>query len=982
MTHFPHAPHRPSSTRPLRRIALVAGAVALVLVTVLVTAFAGTESYDYDADDRLQRMTDEQQRSTYYVMDAADNMLSVDVGDRAAVPVITSVEPAGLRRGQMRTITISGQHLGFASLSINGTGLSISRFTRSPTRISFDLQAAADAALGPNDLVLADAVGSASAAIMISPALPVLTAEPAPLALPPDGSPRQLGLRLSSADNIDHLITLQSLEPAIAAPAVMTVTIPAGQTVVRVPVIGKSVGTTSLLLSSSEIAAISLPIFVTGEFRGLSTSHAVPVGVLWPQAPPVRRLPAGANSVALGIVRGAALTGLRPAALVRGSEGELVIDGMALPRELSVTALPADGLSFGAPVVADDGRSLRVPFVLAADASLNERELRVQSGTALLPWTDARHSRLNISTGTPVVESLRPYYAQPGQTLSLVIGGRRFDEASNVRFTPADGLTVEAPVVNAAGTELSLRVQIGPEASPGTRIVTVTTRTGSSAAEPTQANSFQLLGNAPEVFAPIGAPLLGVLRETVVPAQRLPGQAMSSSLGVAVGSVATRLLPRAAIVGQITRIRIEGHGLQAVDRVQLLPDTGLTVSAPQPAADGKSVSIDVTAALDAPRLPRRVLLHAGATRLAFMPAEADQLIVSEPLPELHSVSPNVAAPGFTLLTLRGINLQNAQQLRLQPPDGIAIDSLSWSANGRSATASLQIAPDAAPGPRTVVLSTLAGDTGSTPSLANTITLGARVVDGPGPLLSPAVGVQRDIAAAPQYLPVDTRAPALGILREIAPQPVARSDTAISIPLAVVRGAALHSVAPAEFSPGSTGRLTLRGSGFGAGMRVSLLPDTGISLGAAEVSADGSVLELPITVADDAPAVPRRVQVSGEQGELAFVDPRAGQIAIGAGPIALLSIDPIIVKQGDTVTLTLRGSRLRSATGIDIAPSEGITMDAGTPVWSTDALGEKLSLRIRVDPAASLGSRVVRVRSPGSLGTGTPLPANTLTVIAP
>ncbi len=978
MTHFPHDLQCPGFTRPVLRLA----ALPVLPALMLLTAFAGTESYDYDAADRLQRVIDEQQRSTTYHMDAADNLLSVDGGDRAAAPVITSVAPAGLRRGQARSFTITGRNLGFVSVAAAVAGLSVSNLKRSATHISFSLHAGADTPLGPQSLVLKDAAGSLSAAVMVSPALPLLTAEPAPLALPPDGSARQLTLRLSAPDNLDHLVSLRSLEPAIASVGVSTATIPAGQTQVRVPVTGKSAGTTILLLSSAELTGISLPVFLTGEFRGLSTSHAAPVGVVRPQAPSVVHRPAGANSGALGIVRGTALTGLRPAALMRGTEGVLTIDGMALQRELSLSVLPAAGLSFGTPVVADDGRSLSVPFVVAVDASLAERELRVQSGSTLLPWTDTRRARLNISMGVPEVESVRPYYAMPGQTLSLVVGGRRFDDASSVRFTPPDGLTVEAPSVNSAGTELSLRVQVAPEARAGTRVVTVTTRGGTSSAEPVPANSFQLLGTGPEVFAPIAAPLVGVKRETVGTGQPVPQQAASSPLGVAIGSVATRLLPRAAIVGQVTRIRIEGHGLQAVDSVRLLPDTGLAVSAPQPAADGKSVTIDVTTAIDAPRLPRRVLLQSGTTRLSFMPADADQLVVSEPLPLLYSVSPNVAAPGVTLLTLRGMNLQNAQQLRLLPPDGVAIDSLSWSTDGTTATARLQIAPDAAPGPRTVVLSTLAGDTDSTPSMANTITLGARVIDGPGPLLSPALRVQRDIAVVPQSVPTDVRSAALGLVRQGQVQPATRNQSAASPALQVVRGAGLRTLGPREFSVGSTGLLTLQGQGLDANTQVSVLPDTGIRLGSPQVSLDGSVLEMPISIDANAPAVPRRVRVSNAQDELLFVDPNAGLLAIGPGAVELLSIDPIIVKQGATVTLTLRGSRLQPATAVRIEPPEGITIEADPPGWSSDALGQKLSMRIRVDAGASLGSRVVRVLSPGSISTGTPLPANTLTVIAP
>lgn len=718
-------------------------------MSVVPGALAGIEYYDYDAAGRLLRVIDEQRVTTEYQMDAADNLLAVTTSERGERPTINSMVPTGLRRGQTRSFIITGKHLEFATLSTGTSSLLVGSLTRTDTQISFNLTAAADAPLGAPVLTLGDALGSSKVRLLVSPGLPVLSAEPAPLALPPDGSPRQLSLRLSGADNVDHLIRVRSLEPAIAAPVAAVVTIPAGQTLVHVPVAGKASGTTSLVLEADELASISLPVFVTGEFRGLSTSHAAPLGVLRLQGPPAPSpLPRSAGSAALGIVRGSALLDVQPSSATRGSQGVLRIKGVALPRRAVISALPADGLSFGTPVVADDGSTMSVPYSVAADASLSDRELRVQADGRLLPWADARRARWGISPGAPQVDSVRPYFAVAGRTVALAVGGRHFEQGSRVSITPPDGLLIEAPSVNPEGTELSLRIQIAPEATPGTRLLTVTTRAGVSSSVPVPANSFQLLDAEPASFAPIGTPLLGVLREPPASAQRLPQQAVSSPLGIAIGGAAYRLVPRAAIIGQTTRLRIEGDGLQAVDSVQLLPPTGLIVGEPQPSADGKSVLVDITVAADAPRVPRQLQLRAGASRVAFAPSSADQLAVSEPLPELQSVSPNVAAPGITMLTLRGLNLHNAQQLSLLPSAGVVIDSLFSAPDGRSVTARLQVAPSAAPGPRTLVLSTLAGDSDSRQSLANTVTLGARVADGPGPLLSPALGVQREVAIVP------------------------------------------------------------------------------------------------------------------------------------------------------------------------------------------------------------------------------------------
>ena len=49
-------------------------------------------------------------------------------------------------------------------------------------------------------------------------------------------------------------------------------------------------------------------------------------------------------------------------------------------------------------VVADDGTSLSVPYSVAADVSLIDRELRVQGGGGLLTWADARIRRSKRSS--------------------------------------------------------------------------------------------------------------------------------------------------------------------------------------------------------------------------------------------------------------------------------------------------------------------------------------------------------------------------------------------------------------------------------------------------------------------------------------------------------------------------------------------------------------------------------------------------------
>lgn len=135
------------------------------------------------------------------------------------------------------------------------------------------------------------------------------------------------------------------------------------------------------------------------------------------------------------------------------------------------------------------------------------------------------------------------------------------------------------------------------------------------------------------------------------------------------------------------------------------------------------------------------------------------------------------------------------------------------------------------------------------------------------------------------------------------------------------------------------------------------------------------MSIPITVAADAAAGPRELVLASGSARVAFSDPQASRFHVAAGAPRIDSIAPILANQGTTLTLIVRGANLQQAT-VTAAPSGGIVFDSAPAVNST---GAEITLGISLAPDAPLGSRVVRVTTPGGTTSGDASPANTFTV---
>lgn len=131
-------------------------------------------------------------------------------------------------------------------------------------------------------------------------------------------------------------------------------------------------------------------------------------------------------------------------------------------------------------------------------------------------------------------------------------------------------------------------------------------------------------------ITPFAAPLLGVLKQEPVaaPASVTISPMVAASVGVALGGVVTGMTPNTAAVGQTFALTVNGVDLHNVTAVQFSANTGITVYPPVIASDGRSLSVNVSIAADAPQMLRQVQVIAGSALLPTSPESLTQFRVT------------------------------------------------------------------------------------------------------------------------------------------------------------------------------------------------------------------------------------------------------------------------------------------------------------------------------------------------------------------
>ncbi len=959
-------------------------AFSLLVVLLSAAAHAATERYDYDALGRLIRWVDGAGQATEYVYDAAGNLKEVIAAGTATVPPVASVTPDALRRGEVRDVMVIGSGLTGTRLSMPDAGLTISGFAATATQASFRLSAGATAVLGSQAFALTNAAGTAAFSLRIDPVLPTMLVSPTPLAVPPDGVARAFTIRLSNTDHYDHTITLSTADASIASVTPASVTIPAGQTEVRANITGLKAGTTSIRLSSATLGTTSVPVFITGDFIGLNTSHASLLGVVKETTapPPATRSIDTLASPLLGLARGPVIQAITPGALGQGSgPTELIISGRELQGVTGVQIQPADGLILGALTVNPDGTRVTVPVTVAVNAPTTWRQVKLSgAGAPYLP-ASPQADRLLITLPQPEILSIDPLFARPGDTLTLTVRGRNLQGASAVSVMPADLVTVGAsPSVNAEGTLLTVGVSVSILAQPGQRVVTVTTPAGDTPGQATSANTFSIVNEIQGAITPVASALLGVLKESEPTPTQTPVAVQSSQLGVTTGPVVTGITPTVGSVGETVTLTISGNELSGVTHVEFAPTEGLQIGAPSVAPDGRSLTVSVVIDTAAARTPRKIAVKAGTMALPFATSDAAVFRVVAPQPQIQSVSPLhiVAGAAPVTLTVRGRNLQGADLVGILPADHMTVSvPPTVNGDGTELTVNVDAAANAALGNRVVTVRTPAGETEALAVPSNTIAVVTNAGSTYTPVAAPNLGVVKETAPPPpatQDVPVQSAL--LGVVLETVAPPASQSLDQRSPLLGVVVGPVALGMQAPYLTPGTAGELVMTGSGLDSVASAAVEGAAGITLGAPATDPAGTELRLAISVEATAAAGSRRVKLLNASAlAVPFADPRSAQFTVAAGAPRMDSIDPILADQGDTLTLLVRGANLQGGRVV-VEPADGIQIGAGA---SANANGTELTVGLAISGDAAIGARVIRIETAGGITPADASPFNTFTI---
>lgn len=458
--------------------------------------------------------------------------------------------------------------------------------------------------------------------------------------------------------------------------------------------------TPTLSLSPSERAAgQTLTVTITGQFTAFAQGVTVAsfgagvrvgggaVGVAGPVT-----VVSGTSATAQIAIEPTALAGPRTVTVTTGSEKATLADGFTVtpgtPILSSVSpdsgqqgqSLPvtitgqftnfvqgATQAAFGAGIGVGGSQPGQPGTVTVVNATTASAQLNIDAGAATGPrsvtvTTGTEQATLSngftIRRNAPALLSVAPANGQQGQTVSVTLTGQftSFLQGSTIANFGA-GTTATVTVTSA--TVATAQVAIASDAAPGARTVTVTTGDETVAL----LNAFTIGGGAPRLL-------------TLLPTSARQGQTVAVN-----------------ITGQFTTFQ------QGVTTASFGPGTtvsSLTVTSPTAATAQVSV-----ADIAAPGL-RTVTVSTGAQQVSL----TDGFTITAGTPVLVSIAPNAVRVGEAAsLTIAGRFTsfqQGASSVSLG--DGITVTAVTVT-SPFSLTASIQVGAGAAPGARTLTVTT-------------------------------------------------------------------------------------------------------------------------------------------------------------------------------------------------------------------------------------------------------------------------------------
>ncbi len=941
-----------------------------------------------------------------YSYDASGNLIGILPEDSNNPPSISDTGTQSISHSGNTDLLLTGDGLRNATVTTATNGIIIDILSSTNNTLKLQISLAPNVPIGTYSLAVSTSLGNTALDIEVLPSVAVY---PEIITLVANQS-QALALNLSAANNRERTINLQLENPLIATVSPTSITLPAGQThyTGTITISSHALGTTQLILSSTDINIQSIPVYITSPYSlpsGNYQQYSQPLGIELLEAPspelhlngpftaqikvqnghiidPINEHPEIIQAPQLGIVTGAFIDALTPSVLSTGSENmTLAVSGAGLSNVDEVRIYPPGEITIGALTISANGNEISFSVSLSQQQNIGRYQIQLYASGELIQTATAQAISLYIVKDIPQLSYVNPILIARDSLLSIDIAGDNFDFVTSIRIEPQDGITLAPDFsVNSSGTLIKQKISVDLDAPLGERVVIVEAVAGESAQQASENNTLSIINGLGSAYSNILARPIGVLKQHISPPDEQTAHARTPLLGIITGSYFDDLTPILAPVGSTVTLTVTGVSLEHVSTVDFLPADGLITSALNVAADGLSLSFDVNIATSAPVTQRQLLLGAATGEvISAVPIESGLFEIIRVNPVVTSVYPQHIAVSVTAMpiTVTGRDLDNTTALRFEPAGGISIDSFSVAQDGRSLNLWVSTTAGAQSGARILIVTTSAGQSSEIPSISNSLEI-ANKVSTIATLLSMPLGIQKDPTEPTlNELPRLLTTPELGIVRQFTTTPEIDATQLFSAPLGLAVGAVATQILPRSRSIGQAANIIVSGTGLNNVTTVNFEPPEGITLtGSINSDITGEQLTIPVQIAEDAEQTLRELILLTNTTQIRFAPFYRGQLLITGTSPEISSMDPVQQFRGANITLLIRGHNLNNTVAISEEPSTGISF--GAPDINTT--GTELSINLVISPTAPLGPRVIIITTLAGSTENIAMPANTFTII--
>lgn len=580
-------------------------------------------------------------------------------------------------------------------------------------------------------------------------------------------------------------------------------------------------------------------------------------------------------SAEMGLHFGPGISALTPNRLATGQDAQsILVEGV----ELSVSEAliePGEGITVTSITPNGDGTQVSLDVDVEPDAVPGLRRLvLIDAEGNQIPELVEKSSLVVIEAASPEIDSISPNLVTRGDTFDLVIRGRNLrglpftgsargldDPIPDILVTPASGVIVGEPaVVNDEGTLITVPIQVQTDANAEPRLVQVRTRSGTSTALQSPANTLTISDQQLRVLDRLTSPLLGVQRGT-------PGLSesflTSPITGVIKGPGVVSIDPEIVLLDQTVRLRIQGNELVSTSEVQLVPPAGIQVLNATLTVSDDVVEVDIQVANDAPLFEREVRLITDSGVLI-----APQLLqIQAAAPVVEGITPNflVRDGQPRNFVVQGQNFSQATSAGLLPPDDLILQDFT-PINDRVANLTVLANAQAELGARVLRVNGINQSSSSIEDPFNTLFIidPAQIADR---FVTPLLGVQK------------------GMGNQSDPELDLYSNT-----VSVIKGAVATELLPDQVDAGSSVTMTVLGQGLDGVVAVSVDPEEDIVVENVSATSDGSRLDFDLIIGSGAEPGARTVILTGENETIAFSPFEESRFFVeepgGGNPVAL------------------------------------------------------------------------------------------------